>query len=73
MTPALAELIGWAQRSLTIQTQANADTGKDVRTAKELGASGVGLCRLEHVLAAAEEPSNSGRPSRGGTLSVLRA
>ncbi len=52
MTPALAELIGWAERFLTIQVQANADTGEDVRTAKELGASGVGLCRLEHVLAA---------------------
>jgi pyruvate,orthophosphate dikinase len=52
MTPALAELIGWAERSLTIQVQANADTGEDVRTAKALGASGVGLCRLEHVLAA---------------------
>ncbi|MGQ0773087.1 MAG: putative PEP-binding protein [Pseudonocardiales bacterium] len=53
MTPALAELIGWADRSLTIQVYANADSGQDVRTAKELGASGVGLCRLEHVLAAA--------------------
>ncbi len=52
MTPALAELIGWADRSLMIQVHANADTSEDVRTAKELGASGVGLCRLEHVLAA---------------------
>lgn len=52
MTPALAELIGWAERSLTIQVHANADSGEDVRTAKELGASGVGLCRLEHLLAA---------------------
>lgn len=51
MTPALAELIGWAERHLTIQVQANADSGEDIRTAKELGASGVGLCRLEHVLA----------------------
>ncbi|MGH3702654.1 MAG: putative PEP-binding protein [Pseudonocardiaceae bacterium] len=52
MTPALAELIGWADRSLMIQVHANADSGEDVRTAKELGVSGVGLCRLEHVLAA---------------------
>ncbi|MGH3937150.1 MAG: putative PEP-binding protein [Pseudonocardiaceae bacterium] len=52
MTPALAELIGWADRSRMIQVHANADSGDDVRTAKELGASGVGLCRLEHVLAA---------------------
>ncbi len=52
MTPALAELIGWADQYLTIQVHANADNGQDVRTAIELGASGVGLCRLEHVLAA---------------------
>ncbi len=52
MTPALAELIGWADRSLTIQVHANADSGEDVRRAKELGASGIGLCRLEHVLVA---------------------
>ncbi len=52
MTPALAELIRWADRSLTVQVHANADSAQDVRTAKELGASGVGLCRLEHVLAA---------------------
>jgi pyruvate, orthophosphate dikinase len=52
MTPALAELIGWADQSQMIQVHANADSGEDVRTAKELGASGVGLCRLEHVLAA---------------------
>ncbi len=51
MTPALAELIGWAERHLTIQVQANADSGEDIRTATELGASGVGLCRLEHILA----------------------
>ncbi|MBV8540543.1 MAG: hypothetical protein JO364_19380 [Pseudonocardiales bacterium] len=51
MTPALAELIGWADQSRMIQVHANADSGEDVRTAKELGASGVGLCRLEHVLA----------------------
>lgn len=52
MTPALAELIGWADQPRMIQVHANADSGEDVRTAKELGASGVGLCRLEHVLAA---------------------
>ncbi|MDQ1527924.1 MAG: pyruvate, orthophosphate dikinase [Microbacteriaceae bacterium] len=52
MTPALAELIGWADEFRMIEVHANADSGEDVRTAKELGASGVGLCRLEHVLAA---------------------
>ncbi|MGH3865602.1 MAG: putative PEP-binding protein [Pseudonocardiaceae bacterium] len=52
MTPALAELIGWADQPRMIQVHANADSGEDVRTAKKLGASGVGLCRLEHVLAA---------------------
>ncbi len=73
MIPALAELIGWAQRSLTIQTQANAGTGEDVRTAKELGASGVGLCRLEHVLAAGGGTVQLRQALAWGTPSALRA
>jgi pyruvate, orthophosphate dikinase len=44
-----ATLMNWAdcQRKLGVRT--NADTPKDAKTARDLGAEGIGLCRTEHM------------------------
>jgi pyruvate,orthophosphate dikinase len=62
MTPALADLIGWADRSRTIQVHANADSGDDVRTAKKLGASGVDSVASSTCSQPEAERPSSGRP-----------
>ncbi|HEX6358761.1 putative PEP-binding protein [Actinophytocola sp.] len=41
-------VLGWADTLRRLGVRANADTGRDARTAVELGAEGIGLCRTEH-------------------------
>lgn len=43
------ELLGWADEVRTLEVRANVDSAEDARLARELGASGVGLCRTEHM------------------------
>ena len=43
------KLIRWADEVRVLGVRANADTPKDARTARELGAEGIGLCRTEHM------------------------
>jgi pyruvate,orthophosphate dikinase len=45
----LAEFLGWADAAMRLQVWANADTPEDARKARELGATGIGLCRTEHM------------------------
>jgi pyruvate,orthophosphate dikinase len=53
----LDTILGWAdavrsgrnQRRARLGVRANADTGADATTARELGAEGIGLCRTEHM------------------------
>jgi pyruvate, orthophosphate dikinase len=45
----LAEFLGWADAAMRMQVWANADTPDDARKARELGATGIGLCRTEHM------------------------
>jgi pyruvate,orthophosphate dikinase len=45
----LAEFLGWADRAKRLEVWANADTPEDARKARELGATGIGLCRTEHM------------------------
>ncbi len=45
----LLEFLNWTDEFKTIEVRANADTEKDAITAKKLGASGIGLCRTEHM------------------------
>jgi pyruvate,orthophosphate dikinase len=45
----LAEFLGWADRAKRLEVWANADTPDDARKARELGATGIGLCRTEHM------------------------
>jgi len=43
------KLMRWANEVKTLGVRANADTPRDARIARELGAEGVGLCRTEHM------------------------
>ncbi len=41
--------LGWADEVRTLGVRANADTPTDARVAREFGATGIGLCRTEHM------------------------
>jgi pyruvate,orthophosphate dikinase len=45
----LDEFLRWADEARTLEVWANADTPQDARKARELGATGIGLCRTEHM------------------------
>ena len=47
---AMATLLSWADAVRDIGVRANADTPRDARAARELGAEGIGLCRTEHMV-----------------------
>ncbi len=42
-------LMGWADEYRTMGVRTNAETPKDVKTALQFGAEGIGLCRTEHM------------------------
>ena len=44
-----ARLMGWADQFRKLQVRTNADTPRDAKKARELGAEGIGLCRTEHM------------------------
>jgi pyruvate,orthophosphate dikinase len=46
---AMGELLGWADARARLKVRANADTGADATNARNLGATGIGLCRTEHM------------------------
>ncbi|MCD6472586.1 pyruvate, phosphate dikinase [Candidatus Aerophobetes bacterium] len=43
------KLMKWADEVRTLGVRTNADTPKDAKIARELGAKGIGLCRTEHM------------------------
>jgi pyruvate,orthophosphate dikinase len=45
----LDEFLRWADEARVLEVWANADTPQDARKARELGATGIGLCRTEHM------------------------
>jgi pyruvate,orthophosphate dikinase len=49
VTGDFAKLMEWADRVRRMKVRTNAETPADVRTAKEFGAEGIGLCRTEHM------------------------
>ena len=49
-----AEIIEWADNSAKIIVRANAETPNDVQNAYNFGATGIGLCRTEHMFFAKE-------------------
>jgi len=44
-----AELMGWVEKTKQLGVRANADTPRDAKVARLLGAKGIGLCRTEHM------------------------
>ena len=42
-------VMGWADSIRRLKVRTNADTPKDAKKARELGAEGIGLCRTEHM------------------------
>ena len=42
-------IMGWADKFRRLSVRTNADTPRDARKARELGAEGIGLCRTEHM------------------------
>ncbi len=47
--PYLIKLLGWADEIRTLGVWANADYPRDAERAREYGATGIGLCRTEHM------------------------
>ncbi len=47
-------LLSWADEFRRMRVFANADTAADARTARILGAEGIGLCRTEHMFLSAK-------------------
>ena len=41
--------MAWADKFRTLKVRTNADTPRDAKKARELGAEGIGLCRTEHM------------------------
>ena len=41
--------MAWADKFRRLQVRTNADTPRDAKKARELGAEGIGLCRTEHM------------------------
>ena len=46
---AMGEFLTWADKRARLTVRANADTGPDAANARKLGATGIGLCRTEHM------------------------
>jgi pyruvate, orthophosphate dikinase len=49
MTDDFAKLMAWADATRLLKVRTNAETPEDVRTARDFGAEGIGLCRTEHM------------------------
>ena len=43
------KIMNWADKYRRLQVRTNADTPRDAKKARELGAEGIGLCRTEHM------------------------
>ncbi len=44
-----SRVMGWADKYRKLKVRTNADTPRDAKKARELGAEGIGLCRTEHM------------------------
>jgi pyruvate,orthophosphate dikinase len=48
-------VLSWSDERRRLGVRANADVGEDARTAVQMGAEGIGLCRTEHMLLSDEQ------------------
>ncbi len=49
VTGYFGRIMAWADEYRVVKVRANADTPRDAKQAKALGAEGIGLCRTEHM------------------------
>ncbi|MGN1379549.1 MAG: pyruvate, phosphate dikinase [Bacilli bacterium] len=49
ITGEFGRIMAWADKYRKLKVRTNADTPKDAKKARELGAEGIGLCRTEHM------------------------
>ena len=49
LSPSFQTYLGWADEERRLGVFANADTPEDAAKAREMGATGIGLCRTEHM------------------------
>ena len=49
ITGEFARIMAWADQFRKLKVRTNADTPRDAKKARELGAEGIGLCRTEHM------------------------
>ena len=70
--------MAWADKYRRLKVRTNADTPKDAKKARELGAEGIGLCRTEHmffepdrILAFREMIMADSRPERAKALDKI--
>jgi pyruvate,orthophosphate dikinase len=54
MSEEFETILGWADEFKQMQVRANADTPTDAIRSREFGATGIGLCRTEHMFMAQE-------------------
>ena len=47
-------IMSWADKFRRLKVRTNADTPRDAKKARELGAEGIGLCRTEHMFVEAD-------------------
>ncbi len=47
--PSYKKLMKWADEMRRLEVRANADTSEDAKLSRKFGASGIGLCRTEHM------------------------
>jgi pyruvate,orthophosphate dikinase len=52
--PWLKQLLAWSRKEIGSSVRANADTPDDAERAREFNASGIGLCRTEHMFFASD-------------------
>ena len=49
ITGTFGRIMGWADEFRRLKVRTNADTPRDAKNARNLGAEGIGLCRTEHM------------------------
>ena len=54
LTPETKTLLGWADEVKRLKVYANADNPRDAKRARNFGATGIGLCRTEHMFMESE-------------------
>ena len=50
ITGEFGRIMAWADKYRKLKVRTNADTPRDAKKARELGAEGIGLCRTEHMI-----------------------